>query len=109
MAAEGFAAFTLDDLAERLRCSKTTLYQLADSLYRQRKYAEAEEHFRKDLEARQRTLGDEHAETANAYRNVGVALEAQEKYAAAEPFYRKTLTIRSKALGEDHVETAKNG
>lgn len=31
MAAEGFAAFTLDDLALRLRCSKTTLYALAGS------------------------------------------------------------------------------
>lgn len=29
--AEGFARFTLDDLAVRLRCSKTTLYALADS------------------------------------------------------------------------------
>jgi AcrR family transcriptional regulator len=29
MAAEGFASFTLDDLAARLRCSKTTLYALA--------------------------------------------------------------------------------
>jgi AcrR family transcriptional regulator len=29
--AEGFSAFTLDDLVERLRCSKTTLYQLAGS------------------------------------------------------------------------------
>jgi AcrR family transcriptional regulator len=29
LAAEGFAGFTLDDLAERLRCSKTTLYALA--------------------------------------------------------------------------------
>ena len=29
MAEEGFAQFTLDDLAERLRCSKTTLYALA--------------------------------------------------------------------------------
>lgn len=28
---EGFAGLTLDDLAERLRCSKTTLYQLANS------------------------------------------------------------------------------
>lgn len=28
---EGFAAFTLDDLAARLRCSKRTLYTLADS------------------------------------------------------------------------------
>lgn len=29
--AEGFARFTLDELAERLRCSKTTLYALAQS------------------------------------------------------------------------------
>lgn len=29
MASEGFSQFTLDDLAERLRCSKTTLYALA--------------------------------------------------------------------------------
>ena len=29
--AEGFARFTLDDLAVRLRCSKSTLYALADS------------------------------------------------------------------------------
>jgi AcrR family transcriptional regulator len=28
---EGFAGFTLDDLALRLRCSKSTLYTLADS------------------------------------------------------------------------------
>lgn len=31
LAAEGFADFTLDDLATRLRCSKTTLYALASS------------------------------------------------------------------------------
>jgi len=31
MAAEGFSSFTLDDLALRMRCSKTTLYALADS------------------------------------------------------------------------------
>lgn len=31
MAAEGFARFTLDDLAARLNCSKTTLYALASS------------------------------------------------------------------------------
>ncbi|WP_240311815.1 TetR/AcrR family transcriptional regulator [Nocardioides houyundeii] len=31
MTAEGFAEFTLDDLAARLRCSKTTLYALAAS------------------------------------------------------------------------------
>jgi AcrR family transcriptional regulator len=31
LTAEGFADFTLDDLAERLSCSKTTLYALASS------------------------------------------------------------------------------
>ena len=31
MAAEGFSGFTLDDLAERLHCSKSTLYALAGS------------------------------------------------------------------------------
>lgn len=31
LATEGFADFTLDDLASRLRCSKTTLYALAPS------------------------------------------------------------------------------
>ena len=31
LTAEGFADFTLDDLAERLSCSKTTLYTLASS------------------------------------------------------------------------------
>lgn len=30
-AAEGFTAFTLDDLVERMRCSKTSLYTLAGS------------------------------------------------------------------------------
>lgn len=31
LVAEGFAQVTLDQLADRLRCSKTTLYSLADS------------------------------------------------------------------------------
>lgn len=31
LAAEGFSGFTLDDLAGRLQCSKTTLYRIADS------------------------------------------------------------------------------
>ncbi|WP_119289995.1 TetR/AcrR family transcriptional regulator [Streptomyces sp. YIM 130001] len=41
--AEGFSAFTLDDLVVRLRCSKTTLYQLAGS--RQDLVVEAVKHY----------------------------------------------------------------
>ncbi|MFK0152664.1 TetR/AcrR family transcriptional regulator [Streptomyces sp. NPDC090499] len=43
LTAEGFASFTLDELTERLRCSKTTLYQLADS--RQELVREAVKHY----------------------------------------------------------------
>lgn len=43
LAAEGFASFTLDELTERLRCSKTTLYQLAGS--KQELVREAVKHY----------------------------------------------------------------
>ncbi|MFJ9381144.1 TetR/AcrR family transcriptional regulator [Streptomyces sp. NPDC101455] len=43
LTAEGFALFTLDDLAERLHCSKTTLYQLAGS--KQELVQEAVKHY----------------------------------------------------------------
>ncbi|WP_432011876.1 TetR/AcrR family transcriptional regulator [Streptomyces cucumeris] len=47
--AEGFASFTLDGLAERLRCSKTTLYQLASS--KQGLVREAVKHYFKNATA----------------------------------------------------------
>lgn len=43
LAAEGFARFTLDELTERLHCSKTTLYQLAGS--KQELVREAVKHY----------------------------------------------------------------
>ncbi|MEU6390577.1 TetR/AcrR family transcriptional regulator [Streptomyces sp. NPDC046939] len=49
LVAEGFASFTLDDLAERLRCSKTTLYQLARS--KQGLVREAVKHYFKNATA----------------------------------------------------------
>ncbi|MEU6082373.1 TetR/AcrR family transcriptional regulator [Streptomyces sp. NPDC047108] len=57
LAAEGFASFTLDDLAERLRCSKTTLYQLAGS--KQSLVQEAVKHyFRTAAEAVEKRVAD---------------------------------------------------
>jgi AcrR family transcriptional regulator len=57
MAAEGFASFTLDDLSERLRCSKTTLYQLAGS--KQELVREAVKHyFREAAEAVEKQVAD---------------------------------------------------
>ncbi|HSA52493.1 MAG TPA: TetR/AcrR family transcriptional regulator [Yinghuangia sp.] len=48
-AAEGFASFTLDELTERLSCSKTTLYQLAGS--KQELVREAVKHYFREAAA----------------------------------------------------------
>ncbi|MFJ9627363.1 TetR/AcrR family transcriptional regulator [Streptomyces sp. NPDC091280] len=69
LAAEGFASFTLDSLAERLRCSKTTLYQLAGS--KQDLVREAVKHyFRGATEAVEKKI----AETADPAGRVQVYL-----------------------------------
>jgi len=71
LAAEGFASFTLDDLAERLHCSKTTLYQLAGS--KQELVREAVKHyFRAAAEAVERRV----AETADPAERVAAYLKA---------------------------------
>ncbi|MGW1501867.1 TetR/AcrR family transcriptional regulator [Streptomyces mirabilis] len=57
LAAEGFASFTLDELTERLRCSKTTLYQLAGS--KQELVREAVKHyFRSAAEVIEKQVAD---------------------------------------------------
>ncbi|QNP69018.1 TetR/AcrR family transcriptional regulator [Streptomyces roseirectus] len=69
--AEGFADLTLDDLAERLRCSKTTLYQLARS--KQGLVVEAVKHyFRGATEAVEKRV----AQTADPADRVRVYLTA---------------------------------
>lgn len=55
--AEGFASFTLDDLAERLHCSKTTLYQLAGSKQELVRVA-VKHYFRKATEAVEKRVAD---------------------------------------------------
>jgi AcrR family transcriptional regulator len=68
LAAEGFADFTLDELAARLSCSKTTLYALAAS--KQELVVEAvKEYFRQSVphvEARMAEVGDP-AQQVTAY------------------------------------------
>jgi AcrR family transcriptional regulator len=70
MAAEGFASFTLDDLAEQLHCSKTTLYQLAGS--KQELVREAVKHYFREATAaveRQVTSTAAPADRIEAYLN----------------------------------------
>ena len=52
--AEGFARFTLDDLAEMVRCSKSTLYALAES--KERLALRVIKHFFRKAQTRQSVL-----------------------------------------------------
>jgi AcrR family transcriptional regulator len=82
---EGFAAFTLDDLAVRLRCSKTTLYALAQSK-EQLALAVVKAFFRRataEVEARTATEGDP-ARRVTAY----LAAVARALAPASAAFYR---------------------
>ena len=54
--------------------------------------------FRKALDLFRRVLGEDRAETAHAYDNLAVNLNAQAQYTEAEAFYRR--------IGGDFVERA---
>src|SRR5262249_17351318 len=55
---------------------------------------------------RQRHLGEEHSDVANALPNHGFFMENAGEYTKAEPLYRRALAIRRKVLGEEHPYTA---
>lgn len=80
---------------------------LGDSLYVQRRFEEAEPHFREALEIRERFLG-EHADTAVSAADLGYTLRNQGRLEEAEPYYRQALDIRIAVLGAQHPEVAKS-
>jgi tetratricopeptide (TPR) repeat protein len=79
-----------------------TLLDGVHPLWGQRRYAEWQQRWEKILALRRAVPGEDHPETAEAYRCVAGALDAQGKHAEAEPLFRKALEIRRKALGEGH-------
>jgi tetratricopeptide (TPR) repeat protein len=69
-------------------------------------YHWALEFYRKALEIKKKTLGEEHSDVANAYSNMAVVLRSQGKLDDAMELYRKALEIKKKTLGEDHSSVA---
>lgn len=78
---------------------------LGDALFYQKRYREAEPHFRLALTIREKLLG-EHAYTAVSANDLAVVLRQEGRFAEAEPFARRTLAIRESVLGRDHPDTA---
>jgi tetratricopeptide (TPR) repeat protein len=78
---------------------------LAVLLHAQGKLAEAEPLLRWALEAWNRTLGADHADTLSSVNNLAMLLQDQCKLAEAEPLCRRALEARERTLGADHANT----
>lgn len=117
--AEGFAHATLDDLAARLRCSKSTLYQLApskDDLVR----AVAVHFFRAATTRVEAAVGERTGAGARveAYlRAIGTELRAGSaafftdlaSFAPAQAVYRRNTEFAAARVGDLLAEGARSG
>ena len=69
------------------------------------RYDEAEPLYRRALEARERTLGNEHPDTLTSVNNLALLLRRTGRYDEAEPLYRRALEARERTLGNEHPDT----
>ncbi len=86
--------------------SAHTMYQQAERLDAQGKYAQGQPLAEKALEIRRRLLTDDNPDTARSYNNLAINLNAQGKYAQAQPLFEKAPESIRRLLGDDHPETA---
>jgi eukaryotic-like serine/threonine-protein kinase len=68
-------------------------------------FTEAEQHYRRAVDLRERALGKEHPDTLAANNNLGNLYREEGKYAEAEPVLASVLAIRQRVLGADHPDT----
>jgi CHAT domain-containing protein/Tfp pilus assembly protein PilF len=75
-------------------------------LYNAGNYDEARSLAERVLEIRERVLGSEHPDVAQALNSLAVFYGDIGDYARAEPLYERALTIREKSLGLEHIDVA---
>ncbi|GAM34008.1 hypothetical protein TCE0_014f01316, partial [Talaromyces pinophilus] len=80
----------------------TVRYRLGCYLYLKGLYNEAEAIYRRALEAREKMLGYDHADTLTTANNLGLVLSSQAKYEEAEAMHRQALEGYEKMLGHGH-------
>ena len=69
-------------------------------------YTKQLEHNERALAIRRKIFGEDDPNTANAYNNVGVALNGLGRYHEALAIHRKAQAIRTRVLGPDHPDAA---
>ena len=80
------------------------LIRESEELYRQSKFAEAEDVAIIALKKAENTFGSNHATMVTLLNNLAVMYRAQERYSEAEPLFKRALTRYEKALGPDHPD-----
>ena len=78
---------------------------IADLLFAQGKYGDAEKLFRSVIEIRSRVVGPEHSDTLASRHRLIYALNEEEKHAEAEAEARQVVRLREKILGSEHPDT----
>jgi tetratricopeptide (TPR) repeat protein len=73
--------------------------------YGQGRYSKAISLLKRNLEARERTLGREHPFTLTTMESLALLYKAQGNYSEAEPLYKRALEARERALGWEHPTT----
>lgn len=80
----------------------TTLESLAEVLWKQGKYAEAEPLCRRTMETYEKILDPSHPDVAIIANNLAMLCHAQGKLPEAEALYKRVLPVRIKVLGSNH-------
>ena len=83
-----------------------SLNHLAELLYYQGSYAQAEQLHLQTLTIRQQYLEADHLDIATSLNNLAGLYWIQGRYREAEPLYQQALQIREKALGGQHLDVA---
>jgi CHAT domain-containing protein/Tfp pilus assembly protein PilF len=81
-------------------------YQEALKLRDAGRYDEAIPLFERVLGTREKILGQDHRDIADALNGLGVLYYYKGEYVRAEPLCQRALTIREKALGPEHPDVA---
>jgi CHAT domain-containing protein/tetratricopeptide (TPR) repeat protein len=81
-----------------------SLYNRARVSWREGKYSEAEELYKRELAISEQALGADHSYVGQILNNLALVYRDQGKYGDAEGPLKRALTIREKALGTSHPD-----
>jgi tetratricopeptide (TPR) repeat protein len=84
----------------------TSMFNLAWTLQREGRYADAEKLQRETLEIQRRVLGPEHSDTLVSMNNLADNLSKQRRFEDSSTLQRQTLEIQRRVLGPEHPDTA---